>query len=225
MVTKWELYVDGASNESGSRVGILLKDNTGVHTEQSIEFLFQATNNQAEYEALLAGLRYGLPRKIISDNGRKFTVKKIASFLTDLQIKHYFSSIEHPQSNGLAEAANKIILQALRKKLTDAKGCRAELIPEILWSYNTTPQFTTNKTPFRLVYVTNCMIPIEVGQGSTQAEYFDEGTNIDARSAELDTINVERCLTELRQKSMQLAMQKQYNKKVRPRILSQGDLV
>ncbi|XP_072076754.1 uncharacterized protein [Arachis hypogaea] len=115
--------------------------------------------------------------------------------------------------------------QALKKKLTDAKGCWAELIPEILWSYNTTPQSTTKETPFRLVYGSGCMIPIEVGQGSTWTEYFDETANKEARSAELDTINEERCLTELRQKSMQLAMQRQYNKKVRPRTLKQGDLV
>ncbi|XP_057730619.1 uncharacterized protein LOC130945949 [Arachis stenosperma] len=53
----WELYVDGASNENGCGVGILLKDDEGVQAEQSIKFLFQTTNNQAEYEALLAGLR------------------------------------------------------------------------------------------------------------------------------------------------------------------------
>ncbi|XP_016173632.1 uncharacterized protein LOC107616151 [Arachis ipaensis] len=53
----WELYMDGASNDNGCGAGILLKDNAGVYAEQSIKFLFQVTNNQAEYEALLAGLR------------------------------------------------------------------------------------------------------------------------------------------------------------------------
>ncbi|XP_072054278.1 uncharacterized protein [Arachis hypogaea] len=53
----WELYVDGASNESGYGAGILLKDSIRVRAEQSIKFLFETTNNQAEYEALLARLR------------------------------------------------------------------------------------------------------------------------------------------------------------------------
>ncbi|XP_072073804.1 uncharacterized protein [Arachis hypogaea] len=66
--------------------------------------------------------RFSLPREIMSDNGRQFTNRKIASYLTDIHIKHHFSSVEHPQTNGLAEAANKVILQALKKKLTDAKG-------------------------------------------------------------------------------------------------------
>ncbi|XP_016167987.1 uncharacterized protein LOC107610451 [Arachis ipaensis] len=351
-IKTWELYVDRASNENGCGAGILLKDDTGVQAEQSIKFLFKTTNNQAEYEALLAGLRlakeveisslkvhcdsllvvqqekdwrrpfipyiksgetlegesprifrykanhytllgedlyrqgvsrpllkcvgqaeaeaameevhngictahpqpgqattylrcklaisqmgdghtrtvpnfnrFGLPREIVSDNDRQFTDKKIASYLTDLHIKHRFSSVEHPQTNGLTEAANKVILQALKKKLTNAKGHWAELIPEVLWSYNTTPQTTTNERPFRLVYGADCMIPIKISQGSTRTEYFDEQDNSEARAAKLDLINEDRSLTELRQKAMQATMQKQYNKKMRPRTLKEGDFV
>ncbi|XP_072090445.1 uncharacterized protein [Arachis hypogaea] len=127
----------------------------------------------------------------------KFIDEKIALFLTDLHIKHHFSSIEHPQSNELTEAANKIILQALKKKLTNAKGRWAELIPKIPWSYNTTRQSTTNETPFRLVYDTDSMIPMEIAQGSSQTEYFSEDANMDARLVKLDTISEERSLAEI----------------------------
>jgi hypothetical protein len=37
--------------------------------------------------------------------------------LTGLPIKQYFSSVEHTQSNGQAESANKVILNGLRKRL------------------------------------------------------------------------------------------------------------
>ncbi|XP_025640821.1 uncharacterized protein [Arachis hypogaea] len=56
-IKTWELYVDEASSENECGAGILLKDDNGVHAEQSIKFLFETTNNQAEYEALLVGLR------------------------------------------------------------------------------------------------------------------------------------------------------------------------
>ena len=69
------------------------------------------------------------------------------------------------------------------------------------------------------------MIPMEVSQGSTRTEHFDKQANTKARSAELDLIGEERCLTELRQRAMQAAMQKKYNKKVRLRTLREGDLV
>ncbi|XP_072066740.1 uncharacterized protein [Arachis hypogaea] len=53
----WHLYVDGALNIEGSGAGVLLTNNYDLYTEQSICFTFPTSNNHAEYEALLAGLR------------------------------------------------------------------------------------------------------------------------------------------------------------------------
>ncbi|XP_015964974.1 uncharacterized protein LOC107488716 [Arachis duranensis] len=53
----WTLYVDGASNSKGSGAGILLENGQGIQLEQSLHFTFHASNNQAEYEAFIAGLR------------------------------------------------------------------------------------------------------------------------------------------------------------------------
>nr|XP_029147063.1 uncharacterized protein LOC114924982 [Arachis hypogaea] len=44
--------------------------------------------------------RFGIPEVVISDNGTQFTDKKFVEFLTGLGIKHKFSSVEHPQTNG-----------------------------------------------------------------------------------------------------------------------------
>ena len=66
--------------------------------------------------------RYDLPHTIITDNDREFIDKELAKFYTGLDIKHVTSSAEHPQINGQAEAANKIILVELRKQLNSAKG-------------------------------------------------------------------------------------------------------
>ncbi|XP_072064481.1 uncharacterized protein [Arachis hypogaea] len=82
--------------------------------------------------------RFGMPGEIISDNGRQFTDKKVALFLQNFNIKHHFSLVEHPQTNGKPEAANQVMLQAIKKKLDKAKGQWAELVLEVLWSYNTT---------------------------------------------------------------------------------------
>ena len=53
---KWTLSVDGSSNIKGSGLGIVLKSPQGDILEQSIRCEFRATNNEAEYEALIAGL-------------------------------------------------------------------------------------------------------------------------------------------------------------------------
>ncbi|XP_024016294.1 uncharacterized protein LOC112089770 [Eutrema salsugineum] len=54
---KWVLHVDGSSSYKGSGIGIRLKTPTGELLEQSFRLDFPASNNEAEYEALIAGLR------------------------------------------------------------------------------------------------------------------------------------------------------------------------
>ncbi|KAF8079829.1 hypothetical protein N665_0998s0008 [Sinapis alba] len=51
----WVLHVDGSSTVKGS--GFQLKSPTGELIRQSFSFDFPASNNEAEYESLLAGLR------------------------------------------------------------------------------------------------------------------------------------------------------------------------
>ncbi|WJX67579.1 hypothetical protein P8452_52035 [Trifolium repens] len=53
----WTLSVDGASNIRGSGAGVVLEGPDGVLIEQSLRFAFKASNDQAEYEALLAGMK------------------------------------------------------------------------------------------------------------------------------------------------------------------------
>ncbi|KAJ9565054.1 hypothetical protein OSB04_001020 [Centaurea solstitialis] len=52
----WTLHVDGSSNIRGSGLGVVLKSSHGGNMVYSIRCEFKATNNEAEYEALIAGL-------------------------------------------------------------------------------------------------------------------------------------------------------------------------
>ncbi|XP_034218889.1 uncharacterized protein LOC117630253 [Prunus dulcis] len=53
----WTLFVDGSSNAQGCGAGLVLVSPDKVALEYALRFKFQASNNEAEYEALLAGLR------------------------------------------------------------------------------------------------------------------------------------------------------------------------
>ncbi|XP_015945413.1 uncharacterized protein LOC107470527 [Arachis duranensis] len=169
--------------------------------------------------------RFDIPRHIITDNGRQFADQKFTSFLQDLKIKQHFSSVEHPQTNGLAEAANKVILHALRKKLDEAKGLWAELIPEIIWGYNTVVHSTTKETPFRLVYGSDAMIPVEISQSSLRIEFADQTTKDTARRTELDLAEEVRSLTAVKHLAMQQHIARRYNKRLQPRSFQVHDLV
>ncbi|XP_048605052.1 uncharacterized protein LOC125582405 [Brassica napus] len=53
----WILHVDGSSTSKGSGAGMQLQSPTGELIRQSFSFGFSASNNEAEYESLIAGLR------------------------------------------------------------------------------------------------------------------------------------------------------------------------
>ncbi|XP_070041243.1 uncharacterized protein [Nicotiana tomentosiformis] len=55
----WVLYTDDTSNASGSRLGLVLEVPTGEVIPQSIRYP-NMTNNEAEYEAVITGLRLAL---------------------------------------------------------------------------------------------------------------------------------------------------------------------
>ena len=52
----WKLFVDGAANAQGSGAGLILTSPEGIDIEYALRFGFQASNNEAEYEVIIAGL-------------------------------------------------------------------------------------------------------------------------------------------------------------------------
>ncbi|GJV89620.1 reverse transcriptase domain-containing protein [Tanacetum coccineum] len=53
----WTLFTDGSSCIDGSGAGLILTSPEGAEFTYALRFQFTASNNEAEYEALLAGLR------------------------------------------------------------------------------------------------------------------------------------------------------------------------
>ncbi|GKV49108.1 hypothetical protein SLEP1_g55875 [Rubroshorea leprosula] len=65
-VEQWTLYVDGAFNSKGSRAGVVLIGPENFRSEHTLKFNFEATNNMAEHEAFLLGLRLAAELKVRS---------------------------------------------------------------------------------------------------------------------------------------------------------------
>ncbi|GKF07545.1 reverse transcriptase domain-containing protein [Tanacetum coccineum] len=53
----WTLFTDGSSCTDGSEAGLILTNPKGMEFTYALRFRFDATNNKAEYEALIAGLK------------------------------------------------------------------------------------------------------------------------------------------------------------------------
>jgi hypothetical protein len=53
----WKMYFDGSLNLKGASVGVLLISPQGDHLKYVLQIHYKASNNGAEYEALIHGLR------------------------------------------------------------------------------------------------------------------------------------------------------------------------
>ncbi|XP_016200042.1 uncharacterized protein LOC107641047 [Arachis ipaensis] len=83
----WELHVDGASSREGSGAGIILKEGDKVVAEQSLQFHFPASNNQAEYEALIAGLKLALSLQVQSLTAHCDSLLVVQQIRGEFQVK------------------------------------------------------------------------------------------------------------------------------------------
>jgi hypothetical protein len=115
-------------------------------------------------------------------------------------------------------------LDGIKKRLEDAKGRWVEELPNVLWTFRTTPRRSTGETPFSLAYGSEAVIPLEIGLPTLKTSEWEPTRNDLAQSQALDLLEERREQAMIRLASYQQQL-KGYNKNVRPRSFQQGDLV
>jgi len=169
--------------------------------------------------------RFGVPHTVITDNGRQFVNWKLEAFFTELGVKHITSSVENPQTNGQAEAANKVILSQLKKRLGIAKEKWADELLEALWAYRCTPQTSTGESPYNLTYGTDAMLSVDIGEVTIRRQLRDLLLNNECMKTELDLLDELREKARIKEAVCKQRVARRYNAKVNPRNFQQGDLV
>ncbi|GAU34822.1 hypothetical protein TSUD_394480 [Trifolium subterraneum] len=170
--------------------------------------------------------RFRIPQVVVTDNGTQFTNKKFQEFLARVGTTQHFTSVEHPQTNGQAEAANRVILGGLRRRMGASKGNWTEELHNVLWSYRITPHSTTGETPFRLTYGTEAVIPVEMGEPSSRIEYpHEEDVNDELLREELDLVEELRTRASLREATLKQKIAARHDKRVIKREFEVGSLV
>ena len=169
--------------------------------------------------------RFGIPWAAISDNGTQFESRLFKEFCSDLGIKNFFSSPGYPQSNGQAEASNKIVLSGIKRKLEEAKGKWVEKLPSVLWTHRTTARRSTGETPFALAYGVEAVIALEVGIPTIRTTNFTVKTNEDNLRKDLDLLEERRDMATVRLASYHQRIKKEHDKNISHRVFRIGDLV
>ena len=169
--------------------------------------------------------RFGIPRALVSDNGKQFDNPKFRDFCAELVIKNYYSSPTHPQSNEQAEVTIITLKAALKTKLEDLKGKWAEYLPEVLWAYKTTRKSATQETPFALDFGTKAVALVEIGLKSPRIELASVEHNEEALRLNLDLLDEKREQVIQRIEDYQRKTARYYDQKVKPRSYKPSDLV
>jgi Reverse transcriptase (RNA-dependent DNA polymerase)/RNase H-like domain found in reverse transcriptase/Integrase zinc binding domain/Chromo (CHRromatin Organisation MOdifier) domain/Aspartyl protease len=94
---------------------------------------------------------HGLPSNIVSDRDPRFTAKFWEALQKALGVQLLMSTAEHPQTDGQAEAAVKVIQKLLKPFVLQGRDWE-ELLPSLEFAYNDTTQSSTGQTPFYLNY-------------------------------------------------------------------------
>ncbi|KAL0408051.1 UNVERIFIED_CONTAM: hypothetical protein Sradi_1739500 [Sesamum radiatum] len=168
---------------------------------------------------------FGVPREIISDNGRQFQERKIQEWCQGMRIEQRFTTVAHLQGNGQVEVTNRILIQGIKRRLERVGGNWAEELTSVLWAYRTTPRGSTGETPFSLVYGTEAIIPAELGIPSHRVMNFSEECNENLLRENLDLIEKLREKAFLRVQRYKNIMISSYNRRVKSRSFQVGDLV
>jgi transposase InsO family protein len=111
--------------------------------------------------------RFGLPKTIAVDNGTQFDVETFKTFCDQIGTKIHFASVRHPESNGLIERANGIIITGIMKSIFNLpKGKWLGELVKVVWNHNTVVSRSTGFTPLELLFGDETITPEEARTGS-----------------------------------------------------------
>ncbi|GJV84797.1 reverse transcriptase domain-containing protein [Tanacetum coccineum] len=179
--SKWRLYIDEASNSDGSGVGLMLIDPEGKEYTYALRFEFETTNNEAEYEALLAvehicknqNKKADALSKLASMTFKHLTKEVLVEVLTKREVSKAIQDCEKCKAQSAirkAETSGAISARCtwpfshwgihILGPLPMAPGGLQFLAITVEHSIKTLPRNSQKYTPFSLSYGSEAMIPI-----------------------------------------------------------------
>ncbi|GJX54900.1 reverse transcriptase domain-containing protein [Tanacetum coccineum] len=94
----WTLFTDGSSCVDGSGAGLILTNPEGAEFTYAMRFRFEATNNEAEYEALIAGLRIA----------EKMGIKNLQANVDSRLVANQVNGSYIAKESGMVQYLNKV---------------------------------------------------------------------------------------------------------------------
>jgi hypothetical protein len=98
---------------------------------------------------------HGFPKSIVSDRDTKFVVHFLRTLWKKMRTKNSFSSSYNPQTYGHTKVVNRSLGNLLRSPVTKHHSQWDQILSQVEFTYNDSPNKSTCKSPFHIVYGMN----------------------------------------------------------------------
>ncbi|GJZ96707.1 reverse transcriptase domain-containing protein [Tanacetum coccineum] len=222
----WVLFTDGSSCIDGSGAGLIITNPEGIEFTYALRFRFNATNNEAEYEALIAGLWIA----------EQIGVKNLQANVDSRLVANQVNGIYIAKEPGMIKYLEKqVLVEELKEKSIDEKEVLAVVEEEErtwltpIYKYLTEEILLEEKrrarairckagsngeTPFSLTYGTEAVIPVEIGMPTLRTAEVDMIKNDEALEINLDLLEERREQAAIQEAKSKAKMEKYYNARV-----------
>ena len=145
--TRWEPAEEASDNSVNCILVITDRYSKGVR----LRAVHKSTNSRHVLQWLAEELYrcFGWPKDIIQDNDIRFG-EPYKAYLKAQGINLHFTSVYHPQTNGLVERMNSTVMNVLRTICNGIPHSWPYGLAHAEFAINSTPASTTGKAPFSL---------------------------------------------------------------------------
>ena len=143
---------------NGNKYLLTFQDNL-TKFSKAIPIANQEANTISKEFVTKIVLEYGLPDKILTDQGTNFMSEIFKNTCKLLKIEKIKTTAYHPESNGALERSHRTLAEYLRHYINADQTNWDEWTPYAMFTYNTTPHTATGYTPFELVYGHQASLP------------------------------------------------------------------
>nr|GFA44204.1 reverse transcriptase domain-containing protein [Tanacetum cinerariifolium] len=106
--------------------------------------------------------RFRTPKAIISDRGTHFCNDQFSRVMAKYGVTHRLSTAYHPQTSGQVEVTNRGLKRILERTVGENRASWSDKLEDALWAFRTAFKTLIGCTPYLLVYVKACHLPLEL---------------------------------------------------------------